>query len=61
MKIEKMTDFKLKLILSALGGIVFAFILILLTFTLPVKEEKTQYVSKPKGRLETISHSMKNK
>jgi len=56
-----MNDFKLKLILSILGGIVFSFIFILLTFALPVKKKAPTYVAKPKGKLETISHSMKNR
>jgi len=53
-----MTDFKLKLILSILGGIVFSFIFILLAFALPVKKEIT-YIKKPKNKLEIISHSLK--
>jgi len=56
-----MTDFKLKLVLSALGGVVFSFIFILLTFALPVKKKHDVYVAKPKGKLQTISHSMKNR
>jgi len=55
-----MKDFKLKLILSALGGIIFAFIFILLTFALPVKKKET-YITKPKGKLQSISHSIKHK
>ena len=35
-----MNDFKLKLILSGLGGVIFSFIFILLTFVLPVKDKK---------------------
>jgi hypothetical protein len=56
----KMKDFKLKLILSALAGVVFSFIFILLTFALPVKKKQETY-SKPKGKLEIISHSIKNR
>jgi len=56
-------DNKLKLILSVLAGIVFSFVFILLAFALPVeKDQKAQtIIKKPKGRLEQISHSMKNK
>ncbi|MEA2073143.1 MAG: hypothetical protein U9O86_06115 [Campylobacterota bacterium] len=54
-----MKDFKLKLILSALGGVIFSFVFILLTFALPVKKEKTTYLKAPKGKLEIISHSLK--
>jgi hypothetical protein len=56
-----MSDFKLKLILSGLGGVIFSFIFILLTFVLPVKDKKDAFVSKPKGKLQKISHSLKNR
>ncbi len=56
-----MHDFKLKLILSGLGGIIFSFIFILLTFVLPVKDKSDTFVSKPKGKLQIISHSLKNR
>ena len=61
MKMPKMKDFKLKLALSALAGVIFSFIFILLTFALPVNKKSDVYVAKPKGKLEIISHSMKNK
>lgn len=51
-----MNDFKLKLILSVLGGIVFSFIFILLAFVLPV-DKKQQVIIKPKGLLEQVSQS----
>jgi len=54
-------DFKLKLILSILSGIVFSFVFILLAFALPTKEKKKFQIVKPKGKLEMISHSLKNK
>jgi hypothetical protein len=56
-----MSDFKLKLILSGLGGVIFSFIFILLTFVLPVKDKKDAFVPKPKGKLQIISHSLKNR
>jgi len=56
-----MKDFKLKLILSALGGVVFSFVFILLSFALPTKEKKEYKILKPKGKLQQISHSIKNK
>lgn len=56
-----MKDFKLKLILSVLGGVVFSFVFILLTFALPVKDKKNDTIIKPKGKLQTISQSMKNR
>jgi hypothetical protein len=55
-----MNDFKLKLILSILGGIVFAFVFIILAFALPI--DKKTYVKKaPKNKLEKISHHLKNR
>jgi hypothetical protein len=56
-----MKDFKLKFILSALAGIVFSFIFILLAFALPIKDKKQMVIVKPKGKLEQISHALKSK
>ena len=54
-----MNDYKLKIILSILGGIVFSFVFILLAFALPV-EKKTKFSSaKPKNLLEKVSSSIK--
>ena len=53
-----MQDFKLKLVLSVLAGVVFSFVFILLAFALPIKKEVVNNV-KPKGKLEQISHSLK--
>jgi len=53
-----MQDFKLKLVLSVLAGIVFSFIFILLAFALPIKKDMVSS-AKPKGKLEQISHSLK--
>ncbi len=52
-----MNDFKLKIILSVLSGLVFSFIFILLAFALPL--EKQTFSSKPKNLLEEVSHSLK--
>jgi hypothetical protein len=49
-----MDDFKLKLLLASLTGIVFSFIFILLAFVLPSKEEIVIEV-KPQNRLQEIS------
>jgi len=54
-----MDDFKLKMVLSVLSGIVFSFIFIILAFALPTKDKKQYHVIKPKGKLEQISHSLK--
>jgi hypothetical protein len=56
-----MNDFKLKIVLSFLGGILFSFIFILLAFVLPVEDEKTKVIKKPKGKLEQISHSLRER
>ena len=53
-----MNDFKLKVILSILGGIIFSFIFILLAFALPTDKEKVAIIKNPKGKLEKISHSL---
>ena len=55
-----MNDFKLKLILSVLGGVIFSFIFIFLTFTLPIKNKETALTLKPKGMLQQVSHGLKN-
>jgi len=55
-----MNDFKLKLILSVLSGIVFSFVFILLAFALPLDKKET-IIKKPKGVLEHVSHSAKNR
>jgi len=56
-----MDDYKLKVILSILGGIVFSFIFILLAFVLPPKKEEMKIIAKPKGKLEQISHAMRER
>lgn len=56
-----MEDFKLKLILSLLSGMVFSFIFILLAFVLPINKKDTQNINKPKSALEKVSHSARNR
>ena len=55
-----MTDFKMKLVLSGLGGIMLAFIFILLSFALPTKTHSKTAVhnNKSKNKLEIISNSL---
>jgi len=53
-----MEEFKLKIILSALGGVVFSLLFIVLAFALPIKKKEITY-NKPKGKLEIISHSLR--
>lgn len=54
-----MNDFKLKLILSLLGGIVFSFVFIILAFALPLDKKGHIFKKTPKSKLEKISHSLK--
>jgi len=56
-----MDDFKLKVILSIVGGIAFSFIFILLAFVLPPDKEELQVIKKPTGKLEQISQSLRDK
>ena len=55
-----MDDFKLKVILSVLAGIAFSFIFILLAFALPTEKQTTKIIKKPAGKLEQISHAIRN-
>ena len=58
---KQMDDFKLKVVLSVLGGIVFSLIFILLAFVLPLDKKEMQLITKPKGKLEKISQSLRNR
>jgi hypothetical protein len=53
-----MEDFKLKVILTILSGILFSFIFIILAFSLPTPK-KAVYVKKGTGKLEQISQSLR--
>lgn len=53
-----MNDFKLKIVLASLTGIVFSFIFIILAFVLPNKKEVNINYN-PKGKLEQVSHSLR--
>jgi hypothetical protein len=53
-----MKDFKLKMIITLLGSIIFSFIFIILALMLPTKENKTVY-KKKSGRVGEISKSFK--
>ncbi len=50
-----MNDFKLKLVLSILGGMVFSLIFILLAFALPL--QKQEVIILPQTVLEKVSHA----
>lgn len=56
-----MNTFKLKLILSLLGGIFFAFIFILLTFAMPVPKKEPVAVVKPKNKVQAIAKSFRER
>ncbi|MBC8237209.1 MAG: hypothetical protein H8E76_03175 [Helicobacteraceae bacterium] len=55
-----MNDFKLKIVLAALTGVVFSFIFILLAFVLPSKKAII-IEKKAKNKLEHISKSLRDK
>ncbi len=52
-----MNDFKLKVILSLLVGLVFSFVFILLAFALPLHKEEVPII-KPKSKLGAISEAV---
>ncbi len=54
-----MDDDKLKLILAALGGLVFSLIFILLAFVLPLKDNSVNKTIQAKHTLEKISKGIK--
>ncbi len=54
-----MNDFKLKVLLAILTGVVFSFIFILLAFVLPSKQRIVY--EKPKGKLEKISKAVRDR
>jgi len=53
-----MNDFKLKIILTILTGLIFSFVFIILAFVLPTQEEPT-IIKKPSNILEEVSKSLK--
>lgn len=58
-----MNEYNLKIIISVLGGIFFAFLFILLALFLPLEKVDTVHASKelkkPTNRLEKVSKSMR--
>ncbi|MBN2816214.1 MAG: hypothetical protein JXQ67_05985 [Campylobacterales bacterium] len=56
-----MENFKLKLVLSLLAGVVFSFIFIIIAFAVPVKDNQNIVIVKPKGKLEQVSQSAKER
>lgn len=55
-----MKDFKLKLVLSLLTGVVFSFVFILLAFAAPIHKQQ-DIVSAPKGKLEEVAQSARKR
>ncbi|HEX5670649.1 MAG TPA: hypothetical protein VFX66_03855 [Sulfuricurvum sp.] len=55
-----MDDDKLKLILAALGGLVFSLIFILLAFVLPLKNHSVNKTIQAKRTLEKISEGIRD-
>jgi hypothetical protein len=57
-----MLDERLKLILTLLGGVIFAMLFILLALVIPIKKNKVYHAhEKPKTKLEKISHGVKQR
>ncbi len=57
-----MLDERLKLILTLLGGVVFAMLFILLALVIPVKKNKVYKTQeKPKTMLQKVSHEAKTR
>lgn len=56
-----MGDFKLKIVLTVLTGIIFSFVFIILAFVLPTQKDEPTIIKKPSNILEEVSKSLKNK
>ncbi len=57
-----MLDERLKLILTLLGGVIFAMLFILLALVVPIKKSKVYKTQvKPKTMLEKVSHGAKKR
>ncbi len=56
----RMNDFKLKMILTILGGIVFSFIFIVIAFVVPTKE-KVEYIKAPTNKLGEVAKSFRER
>jgi len=57
-----MLDERLKLILTLLGGVIFAMLFILLALIVPIKKSKVyKSQAKPKTMLEKVSHGAKKR
>lgn len=56
-----MNDFKIKILISLLSGLIFSFIFILLALVLPIKDDSVLTIQQPKGKLAQIAHAMKNR
>lgn len=54
-----MDDFKLKVILAVLSGVVFSFVFIILAFVLP--PEKQKIYKDPKNKLQHVAKSLRER
>lgn len=54
-----MSEFKLKVVLTVVTGIIFSFIFIILAFVLPTKTDEPTIIKKPSNLLEEVSRSLK--
>ncbi len=54
-----MKDFKLKMILSILSGVIFSFVFIILALSLPVKDKNVVYKQSNENVLQKISGAVR--
>ena len=58
-----MNSFKIKILISLLGGLIFSLIFILLALVVPIRNEKADvvFLDKSKGELAQISQAIKGR
>lgn len=54
-----MSEFKLKVVLTVVTGIIFSFVFIILAFVLPTQTDEPTIIKKPSNLLEEVSKSLK--
>jgi uncharacterized membrane protein YagU involved in acid resistance len=54
-----MQDYRLKMVLAILSGVIFAFVFVILAFVSPIRKERVEYTLPPQSTLEKISHAAK--
>jgi hypothetical protein len=53
-----MSNFKLKVVLTVVTGIIFSFVFIILAFVLPTQTDEPTIIKKPSNILEEVSRSL---